>query len=241
MCKNEEITNRTNVTSDFPSRTWGMCSWERKQPCDSHLSDNMRGNIFILLSLYTHPWKYALFVPLCKISSGELGLSYLTAEMLANSESLARILINMLWNYGIFIWRINYGIFIWRKVEPGVTSSLTSRVAGWKEKSWGKPHIDCGNGYVGILFPLAAFPLAALQETGEPFWFPSLSQILSWNPGKQVFLHLCAETHFCCFPSGSWGSAYHLQVPKCVVPDILWQAKMSGMQPPWGWYSTGFG
>lgn len=236
MCNNEEITNRADVTSDFPSRNWGMCSWERKQPCDSHLSDNMRGNIFILLSLYTHPWKYALFVPLCKISSGELGLSYLTAEMLANSESLARILINMLWNYGISIWRINYGIFIWRKVEP-----------------WCNLFADLQGGRVKRKIMREATYRLWKWVRRNPFSFswpwgnwwallvPKLSQILSWNPGKQVFPYLCAETHFCCFPSGSWGSAYHLQVPKCVVPDILWQAKMSGMQPPWGWNSIGFG
>lgn len=42
----------------------------------------------MLLGLYSHLWKYTFFVLLCKMSSGELGLSYLIGEMLAYSESL---------------------------------------------------------------------------------------------------------------------------------------------------------
>lgn len=44
-----------------------------------------------------------MFVALCKIAFGELSLSYLMAEMLAYSKSLASVLTNLPWDYGTFI------------------------------------------------------------------------------------------------------------------------------------------
>lgn len=60
-------------------------------------------NIFVLSGVYTHLWKYSLFIPLYEIAFGELVLSYLMAEILGYSKSLARVLTNTLWDYGIFI------------------------------------------------------------------------------------------------------------------------------------------
>lgn len=51
--------------------------------------------------------------------------------------------------------------------------------------------------------------------------------------------HTCVQRHIsAAFPQCAESQAI---ICKCVVPDIIQQAKMSGMQPPWRWNSSGFG
>lgn len=141
-------------------------------------------NIFVLSGVYTHLWKYSLFIPLYEIAFGELVLSYLMAEILGYSKSLARVLTNTLWDYGIFIWSGRQSL-----VQP---LHWPPEWPGEEEEDEGS-HIRTIKMCVGTPFPLAALPSAGLGKAGEPFWFLHLSQILSWNPDKHVFPDVLGE------------------------------------------------
>lgn len=166
-------------------QTWGRCGWERKQSCDSQLFDNTGGHFCFFIRTLHPSLKIFLFVPLCKIACGKLRLSYLVAVMLSYFKSLARILTNVLWDYGIFIWTGRQNVvqtLRWLPEWPGE-----------EEKDEGSHITNNKNVCVGIPFPLAALPSAGLGEADEPIWFLRLPWILSWNPDEQVCLDVVGE------------------------------------------------
>lgn len=83
---------------------------------------------------------------------------------------------------------------------------FTDLLGDWlKTKMVREATIDFENGYVGILFLWLPFLQLALRKLVSPF--SSWACLRSWAEilAKTgiLFPPLCAETHFCCFPSAS--------------------------------------